>query len=141
MGSAFSSLLGMDAAKAIPLVAQFLDDPEETAAEAAFALAATHTPEALTALISRRRKGADGWFAGALDNAIPREGRGHRIGQRAPGVGLPRILPRVNLPIQLRNSAIAETTVSCSSGRISGKIGSASTSFAARSASGKLPSA
>ena len=70
MGSAFSSLLGMDAAKAIPLVAQFLDDPEETAAEAAFALAATHAPEALTALISRRRKGADGWFAGALDNAI-----------------------------------------------------------------------
>ena len=41
---------------------------------------------------------------------------------------------------QLRNSAIAATTVCCSSSRNSGKIGNANTSFAARSVSGKLPS-
>jgi len=70
MGAAFSGLLGMDGVKAIPLVAGFLDDPEEIAAEAAFSLAATHAPEALAALVARRRKGADGWFGAALDNAI-----------------------------------------------------------------------
>ncbi len=41
---------------------------------------------------------------------------------------------------QLKNSAIAATTVCCSSSRNSGKIGNANTSFAARSVSGKLPS-
>jgi hypothetical protein len=41
---------------------------------------------------------------------------------------------------QLRNSAIAATTVCCSSSRSSGKMGSASTSRAARSASGNAPS-
>jgi HEAT repeat protein len=70
MGAAFSALLEMDGAKAIPLVAGFLDDPEEIAAEAGFALAATHAPEALAALVARRRKGADAWFGAALDNAI-----------------------------------------------------------------------
>src|SRR5271157_6603922 len=40
----------------------------------------------------------------------------------------------------LRNSAMALTTVCCSSSRSSGKMGRARTSRAARSASGKLPS-
>ena len=45
------------------------------------------------------------------------------------------------LLVQLKNSAIAAITVCCSSSRSSGKMGRARTSLAARSASGKLPSA
>jgi HEAT repeat protein len=73
LGACFSALLGMDKAdkaETIALVADFLDDGEEAAAEAAFALAETHEPIALTALIERRRKGADTWFGSVLDNAI-----------------------------------------------------------------------
>ncbi len=70
MGACFSALLELERAKAIPMVAAFLDDGEETAAEAAFALAETHARAALDALIARRRKGADSWLGPALDNAI-----------------------------------------------------------------------
>jgi hypothetical protein len=73
LGACFSALLGMehnDRLSAISLVADFLDDGEEAAAEAAFALAETHEPAALTALIDRRRMGADTWFGSVLDQAI-----------------------------------------------------------------------
>jgi len=51
-----------------------------------------------------------------------------------------RIAAERILAFQLMKLAIAATTVSCSSSRSSGKMGSASTSWAARSATGKLPS-
>jgi hypothetical protein len=70
MGACFSALLELDRTRAIPMVSGFLDDGEETAAEAAFALAETHAPAALDALIARRRKGVDSWLGPALDNAI-----------------------------------------------------------------------
>ncbi len=73
LGACFSSLLGMegaDKAATIALVADFLDDGEEAAAEAAYALAETHEPAALAALIARRGHGADVWFSSVLDNAI-----------------------------------------------------------------------
>jgi HEAT repeat protein len=73
LGACFSALLGMehnDKLDAISLVSDFLDDGEEAAAEAAFALAETHEPAALSALIDRRRKGADAWFGSVLDQAI-----------------------------------------------------------------------
>lgn len=73
LGACFSALLGMDYVDkpgTIALLAGFLDDEEEAAAEAAFALAETHEPSALAALIERRRKGADTWFVSALDQAI-----------------------------------------------------------------------
>jgi hypothetical protein len=73
LGAGFSALLGMDHGDkpaAIALIGEFLDDDEEAAAEAAFALAETHEPAALAALIKRRRKGADTWFLSALDQAI-----------------------------------------------------------------------
>jgi HEAT repeat protein len=73
LGACFSALLGMehsDRPGTISLVADFLDAGEEAAAEAAFALAETHDPAALTALIDRRRKGADTWFGSVLDHAI-----------------------------------------------------------------------
>lgn len=73
LGACFSALLGMehnDRLGAISLVADFLDHGEEAAAEAAFALAETHEPSALSALIDRRRKGAEAWFTSVLDQAI-----------------------------------------------------------------------
>jgi hypothetical protein len=73
MGACFSGLLklnGNDADGTIALVAGFLDDGEESAAEAALALAEVHRPIAVAALIARRRKGADSWFGSVLDHAI-----------------------------------------------------------------------
>jgi len=73
LGACFSALLSMDHSDkpgTIALVGEFLDDDEEAAAEAAFALAEIHEPAALAVLIKRRRKGADTWFASALDQAI-----------------------------------------------------------------------
>jgi len=73
LGACFSALLGMshqDRSGSIALVAEFLHEGEEAAAEAAFALAETHEPAALAALIERRRQGADAWFESVLDHAI-----------------------------------------------------------------------
>ena len=73
LGACFSALLSMehtDIEQTILLVADFLDDGEEAAAEAAFALAETHHQAALAALINRRKRPADGWFGSVLDNAI-----------------------------------------------------------------------
>lgn len=73
LGACFSALLKMensDRAGTISLVADFLDDGEEAAAEAAFSLAETHEPAALKALVERRRSGADTWFGSVLDHAI-----------------------------------------------------------------------
>jgi HEAT repeat protein len=73
LGACFSALLGMehsDRLGTISLVADFLDNGEEAAAEAAFALAETHDPAALAVLIERRRKGAETWFTSVLDQAI-----------------------------------------------------------------------
>jgi hypothetical protein len=76
LGVCFSALLSMahtdhaDMPGTIALVADFLDDGEEAAAEAAFSLAETHEPAALESLIKRRRKDADAWFASVLDHAI-----------------------------------------------------------------------
>jgi HEAT repeat protein len=76
LGACFSSLLsmsrepGVGREETIALVADFLDDGEEAAAEAAFALAETHDAAALTALIDRRRKSIDAWFGSILEYAI-----------------------------------------------------------------------
>jgi len=72
MGACFSALLGMEPGnrESLELVAEFLDDAEEAAAEAAFALAETHEAVALAALIARRRRGVDTWYGSVLDIAI-----------------------------------------------------------------------
>jgi hypothetical protein len=73
LGSCFLALLSMghnDKLGSIALVAEFLEGGEGASAEAAFALAETHEPDALAALIKRRRKGADARFTSVLDHAI-----------------------------------------------------------------------
>jgi HEAT repeat protein len=70
LGAVYSALLSLEGAQAIPLVAGCLKEGNDLAAEAAFALADLRTPEALAALIERKRAGADAWFGSVLLSAI-----------------------------------------------------------------------
>ncbi|HEY1901355.1 MAG TPA: HEAT repeat domain-containing protein [Terracidiphilus sp.] len=70
LGAIYSSLLALEGPAAIPLVSQALAEGDDTAAEAAFALADLRTPEALAALLARLRAGADAWFSSVLLSAI-----------------------------------------------------------------------
>lgn len=70
LGAVYSALLSLEGAQAIPLVAGYLKEGGDLAAEAAFALADMRTPEALAALIERLRAGSDAWFGSVLLSAI-----------------------------------------------------------------------
>jgi len=70
LGAVYSSLLSLEGAAAIPLVVGALDDGDDTSAEAAFALADLRSTEALAALLTRFRAGADAWFTSVLLSAI-----------------------------------------------------------------------
>lgn len=70
MGAVYSSLLSLEGAAAVALVAKALEDGDDTAAEAAFALADARSPEALAALLARHRAGADAWFTSVLLSAV-----------------------------------------------------------------------
>jgi hypothetical protein len=70
LGAVYSALLGVEGAQAVALVAAAMEEGGDLAAEAAFALAETHKPEALTALLARQRAGADSWFGAVLLSAI-----------------------------------------------------------------------
>ena len=84
LGAVYAALLSLEGVEAIKLVAAVLEDGDDLAGEAAFALAEMRTPEALAVLTARLgEKGAsgaraagsghrapDGWFAGVLTSAI-----------------------------------------------------------------------
>jgi hypothetical protein len=70
LGAVYSSLLSLEPAAAIPLVAKALEAGDDIAAEAAFALADVRSAEALAALLARLRAGADTWFGSVLLSAI-----------------------------------------------------------------------
>ncbi len=70
LGEVYRSLLSLEGAHAIPVVASRLEPGDELAGEAAFALAELRTPEALQPLLARLQSGADTWFAGILLSAI-----------------------------------------------------------------------
>ena len=70
----FSALLAIDRHGSIAFVARFLENGDDAAAEAAFALAETHEPAALAALMNLRQHptaaSTEPWFAGVLLSAI-----------------------------------------------------------------------
>ena len=67
----FSALLAIDRDGSVPFVARSLAKGDDSAGEAAFALAETHHPAALEALMAvRRQPGNDPWFVGVLLSAI-----------------------------------------------------------------------
>lgn len=74
MSTCFSALLAIDREAGIPFVAKFLEKGDDTAGEAAFALAETRLPTALEALLELKRNPTPGsqepWFAGVLLSAI-----------------------------------------------------------------------
>jgi HEAT repeat protein len=66
----YQALLAIEREDAVPFVAQFLEQGDDSAAEAAFALAGTHMPMALDALIQSQKKNPEPWFMGVLLSAI-----------------------------------------------------------------------
>jgi hypothetical protein len=70
MGAVYSALLSLEGERAIALVAEALNEGDDLAGEAAFALADLRTREALAPLLARHRAGADSWFGSVLLSAI-----------------------------------------------------------------------
>ena len=74
VSACFRALLEIDPSSAIAFVARFLEQADDTAAEAAFALAETHSPQALQAFTELHcnpvRWAGDPWFAGILLTSI-----------------------------------------------------------------------
>lgn len=70
LGAVFASLLSLEGASAIPLVAKSLEAEDDAAAEAAFALADLRTPESLAPLLAHLRAGADPSFIPILLTAV-----------------------------------------------------------------------
>jgi hypothetical protein len=70
LGVVCASLLSLEGASAVPLVAKALEAGDDIAAEAAFALADSRLNEALAALLARHREGTDAWFGSVLLSAI-----------------------------------------------------------------------
>jgi hypothetical protein len=70
LGACYSGILSIEGARAIPWVSRFLATSDDAAAEAALALAATHSPQALAALRERFAEASDPWFLSVLLSAI-----------------------------------------------------------------------
>jgi len=70
LGQCFGALLAIQRDAAIPFVAGFLEQGDDPAGEAAFALAETRSPTAFAALLGRQKDFADEWFSGVLLSAI-----------------------------------------------------------------------
>jgi hypothetical protein len=70
LGVVYASLLSLQGASAVPLVAKALEAGDDIAAEAAFALADSRLSEAFARLLARHREGADAWFGKVLLSAI-----------------------------------------------------------------------
>lgn len=66
----FQALLEIEGEDAVAFVGGFLDAGDDSAAEAAFALAATHLQTALDALLEQQKRASDPWFMGVLLSAI-----------------------------------------------------------------------
>jgi hypothetical protein len=70
LGACYSGVLGLEGASAIPWVARFLHPEDDAAAEAALAIAQTHTPEAFELLKATFGRSRDPWFRAAALSAI-----------------------------------------------------------------------
>jgi HEAT repeat protein len=70
LGACYTGILRIEGKAAIPWVSHFLETSDDTAAEAALALSATHSPQALAALQKRFVEGSDPWFRSVLLSAI-----------------------------------------------------------------------
>ena len=70
LGACYSGILRIEGTSAIPWVAQFLNSAGDPAAEAALAIAGTHSPQALETLKQHFNQASDPWFTSVLLSAI-----------------------------------------------------------------------
>lgn len=70
MAQCFAALWAIEREAAIPFLARCLRSEDDSAGEAALALAETHHPAGLQALLSRYGTATDPWFSGVLLSAI-----------------------------------------------------------------------
>jgi HEAT repeat protein len=70
LGACYSGILRLEGASAIPWVSRFLASSDDSAAEAALAIAATHSPQGFEVLRERFGEEADPWFRSVLLSAI-----------------------------------------------------------------------
>jgi HEAT repeat protein len=70
LGACYSGILHLEGAKAIPWVARFLGSADDNAAEAALAIAGTHSPEGFNALQECFATADDPWWRSVLLSAI-----------------------------------------------------------------------
>jgi hypothetical protein len=70
LGACYSGVLRLEGAKAIPWIARFLASADDNAAEAALAIAGTHSVEGFNALRERFTEADDPWWRSVLLSAI-----------------------------------------------------------------------
>lgn len=70
LGACYAGVLHLDGVSGIPWVSRFLASSDDAAAEAALAIAATHSPRALAALQHALESARDPWFRSVLLSAI-----------------------------------------------------------------------
>jgi hypothetical protein len=70
LGACYSGVLRIEGASAIPWVSRFLASSDDPAAEAALAIAGTHSPQGFNVLRERFAEEADPWFCSVLLSAI-----------------------------------------------------------------------
>jgi len=70
LGACYSGVLSLEGPSAIPWAARFLPPEDDAAAEAAMAIAQTHTPEAVELLKQTHKRARDPWFRKAVLSAL-----------------------------------------------------------------------
>jgi HEAT repeat protein len=70
LGACYSGILRLEGASAIPWISRFLDGSDDSAAEAALAIAGTHSVQGFDILRRRLVKEGDPWFSSVLLSAI-----------------------------------------------------------------------
>jgi HEAT repeat protein len=70
LGASYSGILRIEGPRAIPWISRFLADENDASAEAAMAIAATHSPEGFEILRQYFAKARDSWFLSVLLSAI-----------------------------------------------------------------------
>jgi HEAT repeat protein len=70
LGACYTGILSIEGPSAIPWVSQFLNGPDDLAAEAALAIAGTHSPQAFETLRNHLAEEHDPWFCSVLLPAI-----------------------------------------------------------------------
>jgi hypothetical protein len=70
LGACYSGILRIEGATAIPWISRFLASADDPAAEAALAIASTHSPQGFETLRERFAEEADPWFRSVLLSSI-----------------------------------------------------------------------